>query len=253
MIEELAAAVAAVPAPAFVGLSGAQGSGKSTIATALGARLDRCVVLSIDDFYLTRTERLALARDIHPLLATRGVPGTHDLALLTATVDTLLAGRDARLPVFDKTTDDRADSWREHRGPVDVVILEGWCVGARPQSPAALAEPISRLEREEDAAGDWRAWVNARLADDQPLFARLDLSIFLRAPSFEIVRAWRGEQEAKLARTPRSRPPMTDAELDRFIAHYERITRWMIADRPADVVVDLDAQRRALAISSGAR
>lgn len=225
-----------------VGLSGAQGSGKTTMAERLAAKLDaqglRTAVLALDDFYRTRAEREALARRLHPLLATRGVPGTHDLDLLNAALDALLAGRSASVPLFDKAADDRTEAPRVEP-PADAILLEGWCVGARPQPAAALDDPVNALEREGDPNGRWRRWVNARLEDEYAaLRRRLDLRLFLRAPSFEVIARWRGEQESHLG--PRA---MTAPQLSAFIAHYERITRWMIDDCPADLVIALDAAR----------
>ena len=243
--------------PILVGLCGAQGSGKSTTAARLVTGLEgegtSAVALSIDDFYLSRAERQHLAATVHPLFATRGPPGTHDIALAHATLDalsTLAPGEAIRLPGFDKTRDDRAPEcdWPERRGPVDVVVLEGWCVGARPQPPAALTPPANRLEREEDADGRWRGAANMALAADYAaLFARLDLRILLRAPGFEQVAAWRTEQERGLHRRPGlSLPPMDADAIGRFIAHYERITRWILADEPADIVIPIGSDRAPL-------
>lgn len=228
-----------------VGLAGAQGSGKTTMAArlsgALGAQGLRVAVMALDDFYLTRAERAALARRVHPLLATRGVPGTHDLDLLDAALGALLAGESALIPCFDKAADDRAAGVRVEPPP-DVVLLEGWCVGARPQPAVALTEPVNALEREQDPDGRWRRWIDARLAGDYAaLWRRLDLRLFLRAPSFDVVAGWRAEQEAHLG--PRA---MTAPQLAAFVAHYERITRAMIADPPADLVIALDAARTPL-------
>jgi D-glycerate 3-kinase len=229
-------------APILVGLAGAQGSGKSTMAPRLAKRLSdtglRTHVLALDDFYLTRAERAELARTVHPLLATRGVPGTHDLSLLSAALDALLASRAAAVPVFDKGLDDRA-GWRAIEGPVDVVLLEGWCVGARPEPDQHLAAPINALERDEDANSAWRKSVNHRLASDYAeLFGQLDLRIMLRAPSFDVVLGWRTEQERSLVSGG-----MSDSEIERFIGHYERLTRWMLEDEPADLVIDLGPDR----------
>jgi len=242
--------------PVFVGLCGAQGSGKSTTAsrlvTLLAAEGYPAVALSIDDFYLGHADRIALGEAVHPLLVTRGVPGTHDLSLAETTIAALLAARPGDavpLPFFDKTRDDRAprDEWAVHRGPAGVVLLEGWCVGARPQPDAALVEPVNALEAEEDADGAWRGYVNAALAGPYAaLFGALDLRILLRAPSFEQVLAWRTEQEQKLDRTAGALPPMDEAALRRFIAHYERITRWLLIDEPADMVIPLAADRTPL-------
>jgi D-glycerate 3-kinase len=155
----LAARIAAVAmGPAFVvGICGPQGSGKSTtvrvVAALLEARGLRVATLSLDDLYLPRSDREALARDVHPLLRTRGVPGTHDVALGLAALDSLADAGETALPRFDKATDDRAPrpTWPVVAGPVDVVLFEGWCVGARPE-PAArpCAAPINALERERD-------------------------------------------------------------------------------------------------------
>jgi D-glycerate 3-kinase len=243
-----AAAVRAIAAvhggkPIVVGLAGAQGSGKSTMAPRLARRLAaeglRTQILALDDFYLTRAERTDLARTVHPLLATRGVPGTHDLALLSAALDALLAGRPAEVPLFDKGTDDRS-GWRELDGAADVILLEGWCIGARPEPQDRLSEPVNALEREEDPDGVWRNWVNHRLATDYAaLFAQLAVRIMLRAPSFDVVLAWRTEQERALLFGG-----MFGAAIKRFIDHYERITRWMLEDEPADLVIDLDPSRK---------
>ncbi len=229
--------------PILAGLAGAQGSGKSTMAPRVAQRLEdaglRAAVLALDDFYLTRAERAQMARTVHPLLATRGVPGTHDIALLTRTLDRLLAGDNVQIPRFDKATDDRTADIREIAGPVDVVLLEGWCIGARPQPEAALADPVNDLERREDADGRWRTWVNDRLATDYAaLFGRLGLRILLRAPSFDVVLRWRTEQEQQLLFGGMKTPA-----IKRFIDHYQRITRWMLEDESADLVIDLDPDR----------
>lgn len=215
-------------------------------------------VLSLDDFYLRRSERVRLAREVHPLLATRGVPGTHDVGLLLGCLTRLIGMRSGKpivVPVFDKTCDDRAPEadWRQVDGPVEVVIVEGWCIGAGAQPQSDLVLAVNNLEREEDPDERWRRYVNDRLSGEyRELFARLDLRVFLRAPSFEIIHHWRAEQEAGLQRMRAgSRPPMDEVALHRFISHYERLTRWMHEDEPADLVVDLDANRVPLGCRAG--
>jgi len=241
------------------GLCGAQGSGKSTAAAALVELLHQqdlpAVALSIDDFYLPRSARAELAATVHPLLMTRGVPGTHDVELALATIESLGTDEPTRLPAFDKGSDDRRPrrQWRELQGPLRVVILEGWCVGARAEPAATLAAPVNALEREEDAQGIWRGYVNDALADRYPaLFNRLAPLALLAAPSFEVVHAWRAEQEHKLrARLQReggdASRVMSDAGIARFIAHYERVTRNILAEMPAraDHLIQLDPHRTA--------
>ena len=238
--------------PVLVGINGAQGSGKTTLCRFLEVLLVehnlRSVTLSLDDLYLTRAERHALAAELHPLFATRGVPGTHDLALGEAILGDLLAGRMAALPRFDKASDDRAEMRRLVEPPIDVVLFEGWCVGAVPQPDAALAKPVNRLEAEEDPDAVWRGEVNRRLATDYAeLFARIDLQVMVQVEDFEAVRAGRKLQETKLAaRDPHGPALMDDAALDRFLMHYERLTRWMLEEMPgrADVVIGIGADQR---------
>ena len=245
--------------PGFVvGVCGTQASGKSTLTAVTRRILQdrglRIAALSLDDLYLTRAERAELARQVHPLFAVRGVPGTHDTALGEQVLEALQGSGEVALPSFDKATDDRRpeSDWPRVQAPVDVILFEGWCVGARPQDPEALAVPVNALERDEDPHGLWRAHANAALAGAyQRLFGRLDVLVLLQAPSFEVVLAWRQEQEAKLrdrlAREGAGRArAMTDEQVARFISHYERLTRHILAEMPgrADVLVRLDAQRR---------
>lgn len=242
------------PPGRVIGICGSQASGKSTLTAVLRRVLEDAGVtvasLSLDDLYLTRAERQVLAREVHPLLATRGVPGTHDVALGGAVLDSLGRYGETQLPVFDKAADDRRPEGLAVFGPVDVILFEGWCVGAVPQ--ADVSAPINALERERDPDGRWRTYVNQALAGPyQELFARIERLVLLKAPSFEVVLAWRQEQEAKLrARLTREggdlKRAMTDAQVADFIAHYERLTRHILAEMPgrADMVVELDAERR---------
>jgi len=235
---------------AVIGLCGAQGSGKSTIAQFTAHLLEqrgmRAIALSLDDFYLTKDARLRLAREVHPLLAVRGPPGTHDVAMAGAAIDQLRSKGKVSLPRFDKATDNRTPrgTWPNVTAPVDVILLEGWCVGALSQGKGALAQPVNDLERIEDPKSVWRTYVNDQLDGPyQTLFARLHDLVLLEAPSFEVVFGWRAEQEAKLRE--RTAVGMDEAEVARFVAHYERITRWILAEMPrrADWVVTLDAER----------
>ena len=235
-----------------VGLCGSQGSGKTTLVRALAAALEaegvRAATLSLDDLYLTRAERQVLARDVHPLLATRGVPGTHDVALGLATLDALARGEAVYLPRFDKGADDRAPSsdWPLAPAQTLVLLLEGWCLGARPQAAAELAEPVNALERDEDPDGVWRAYANDALAGPyRALFDRIDLLVLLAAPDWGVVETWREQQEAELREIGGARV-MSPAEVRRFVQHYERLTRFILTEMPqrADVVVLLDADRQ---------
>lgn len=244
--------------PVLIGLCGSQGSGKSTLARTLkGLWTDhhalRVAEISLDDLYHTATTRRQLAREVHPLLATRGVPGTHDVELGLDVIAKLMTASDdsvTPIPRFDKAADDRAspDGWTRFAGRPDIILLEGWCVGARAQDEAALDPPINALEREQDPDGRWRRHVNAQLAGAyRALFDPIDRLILLRAPDFDIVYQWRREQEATLRRTSPDggQGIMDDDALRHFIMHYERLTRHILDDMPgsADLVIDLDAAR----------
>ena len=240
-----------------LGLCGPQGSGKSTGAQALQALLREAgagaAILSLDDLYLGKPERARLAVEAHPLFATRGPPGTHDVGLGCPVLDALGRSGPVRLPRFDKAIDDRApeSTWPRVTG-ARLAIFEGWCVGARPQPAAALTAPVNALEAEDDPDGRWRKAVNDALGGGyQDLFGRIDLLALLRPPSFEAVLGWRLEQEHKLR--ARTGGGMTDAGIDRFIQHYERLSRWIDVDMPAraDVVAQLDAARRPLSVRLG--
>jgi D-glycerate 3-kinase len=239
-----------------VGFCGSQGSGKSTGVGVLRLLLEttglRVATLSIDDLYLPKEARQKLAEDVHPLLATRGPPGTHDIALGERLLDTLFKPQATSIPRFDKSQGTRADPslWEQFQGPADVILFEGWCVGAKPELPRALVDPINDLERDFDPDGRWRRYVNDALAGPyQQLFGHIQFLAFLQAPSFEVVAGWRKEQEAKLrARTGASSGVMSDDQIDRFVQFYERLTRFMLTEMPsrADAVVQLGADREAL-------
>lgn len=229
--------------PLFLGISGAQGAGKSTTATILCLILEhahglRCAHLSIDDLYLTKNEREKLAIEKHQLFITRGVPGTHDINLGLSIFDQVKEGKRVTLPKFDKLTDDRTtpDTW-QICDPLDILIFEGWCVGCPPQED--IDKPINQLEINEDPQGIWRKHVNTCLKKEYSiLFSKIDLLLMLTVPSMQKVREWRELQEQKLEQSY-GRRSMSPSEVERFIMHYERLTRWMLQEMPhrADILI----------------
>ncbi|WP_299580264.1 phosphoribulokinase [uncultured Microbulbifer sp.] len=235
-----------------VGISGGQGTGKSTLAEFIGQALVQlgfnCCTFSLDDIYLTQSQRRQLSHEIHPLLRTRGVPGTHDVPLGMETLAALCKSNEQSripLPRFDKSKDERVpkDLWPVHKGRVDIVLLEGWCLGARPS--ATPLQPINSLEGSEDASGVWREFINRQLEGPyRELFNWIDTMVMLRAPGMEAIFMWRKLQEKKLR--DRTGAGMQDVELDRFIEHYERITRNLMLDMPtwADCVLFLGEDHR---------
>jgi D-glycerate 3-kinase len=234
------------------GIAGLQGAGKSTLAAQVTMlareRGLRVATLSIDDVYLGRRERQRLARDVHPLLATRGPPGTHDLALACDTLDTLRAGSAVRLPRFDKAVDRRLppSRWRMVR-QVDLVLFDGWCLKVPAETSAQLRDPVNPLERDEDPDGIWRRWCNERLGRDYPaLWTRLDRLLWLQPPDFAPVARWRWQQEQAMRGAHSGRVGMTRTEVGRFVQHFERVSRQALRTLPgiADRTMMLDERRR---------
>jgi len=253
--------------PLVLGINGAQGAGKSTLFNLLEVTLTeafglRVVGFSLDDLYKVRSEREYLSQSVHPLLKTRGVPGTHDVALGIEIIESLVQAEPTtvtKIPVFDKSIDDRCSSavWQEWTGSADIIVFEGWCVGAIAQEDEALKTPVNRLEEEEDAEGVWRAYVNHHLKTDYAeLFSKIDLMLMLQVPSMQSVFEWRSLQEKKLAERMRyihdTQQPtdhlriMDEEEIIRFIQHYERLTRFMLSEMPAraDLTLRLNSNHK---------
>lgn len=238
-----------------IGVSGCQGSGKSTLASLLVLLVRemmglRAVNLSIDDFYHTHATRQQLAREVHPLFATRGVPGTHDVRLALSTLQALRKDGQVAIPRFDKSIDDRhpVQAWPVVAAPVDLIVLEGWCLSVPAQPLAQLQDPINALERDEDAEGAWRRHANDAIRHDYAEFyGMVDYLVMLKAPDFAKVAEWRGRQEQKLAAQAGSagHRVMNEQQLARFIQHYERLTRYGLEVLPqmADVVYQLTDQQ----------
>lgn len=247
--------------PIVIGINGAQGSGKTTLTLFLANWLQHelglsVASLSLDDLYLSKRERQQMAEQQHPLLRTRGVPGTHDVALgkklLTALTE---SGRKrvVALPRFDKARDDRLgpSDARRVEAPVNVVLFEGWCVGAYAQPDADLGTPVNALEAKEDADGVWRKFVNEKLKGEYlALFERLDALVMLRVPSFDKVLEWRQLQEQKLRNSTAA--GLNPAEVQRFVMHFERLTRHMLETLPAyaDSLIDIDDSHRIVAVTN---
>jgi D-glycerate 3-kinase len=246
----------------IVGINGAQGSGKSTLADLLIYLFKEkyqlnAIALSIDDFYFTRQQRLTLSNTVHPLLATRGVPGTHDVTLALEVIQSLCDEETSSIvPRFDKSIDDRSPDINVEPVPAktDIIILEGWCLGAEAQPENALSQPINELEKEEDPDGIWRSYVNQQLRHVYPdLFKLINTWIMLKAPSFDCVYQWRLEQENKLRKSLSSSAPksvtnkiMDDHGIKRFIQYFQRITEHLLITLPekVDYLFELDENRK---------
>ena len=236
----------------ILGFSGGQGSGKTTVAAILKIILKnyfkrKVHVSSIDDFYKPLDVRYKMSQKIHPLFKTRGVPGTHDVNLIKDFFNDIKKNKFKRikLPKFKKANDDRAkrEFWFNIKEKPEIVILEGWCVGAKPQSNLLIKKPVNILEKNEDEDLKWRNYVNNKLKKDyKKLFSMIDYFIFMKIPSFRMVFKWRYLQETKLRKKSHlNKKIMSYKEIKRFIMFYERITLQMMKDlsKSASIVLFL--------------
>jgi D-glycerate 3-kinase len=249
--------------PLIIGLAGGQGSGKTTFAQFLKLILEnrynlKTISVSIDDVYKTKNVRIKISKKINKLFLTRGVPGTHDVNFLIKFFKVLKDNNLSKsflIPKFDKSIDDRLpkNKWHCVEKKLDVFILEGWCVGARPEeSNLNLKKPINKLEAIEDKNCKWRSKVNQHLKNDyKKLFSFINLMIYLEVPNFNKVLTWRGLQEKKLAYSRKNisknkNKIMSESEIKRFIMFYERITKKMLIDMPkfADIIVPISSNHQ---------
>lgn len=250
----------------FVGLNGSQGSGKSTLADFIKMYLETqnkltVAVISLDDFYLNQQQRNHLANTVHPLLKSRGVPGTHDTQLMSSTLASLKSDQpNCRLPRFNKAIDDPEpqQNWPLISEKVDIVIMEGWCWGTPEQTVQELITPINELEQIEDKNGIWRTFVNDSLKSDYlALYQQMDFWLMLKAPSFDCIANWRKEQEHKLRQAHAAQSNndstsaiMSDEQIERFIQHFQRLTEhgFKHTQEKYNLVLNLNAQRQPISI-----
>ena len=231
--------------PLIVGLAGGQGSGKTTISSILSLILKKYFKLkvfkiSIDDFYKTKKQREILSKNKHSLLLTRGVPGTHDIKIMLDFFRKIKTKnfKSLKLPKFNKANDDRYKKkhWYKLKSRPDVVIFEGWCVGAKPQSLRLLKKPINAIEKAYDKSLKWRRFVNLQLKTNyKKLYSQLDSLLYLKVKNFNLLKKWRIKQEEKLwlkAKSRKNLKIMNKKEVINFMQTYQRITEQMFKDAP---------------------
>jgi len=245
--------------PLIIGLAGGQGSGKTTISSILTLILQKYFKLnvfkfSIDDFYKTRKDRKLLSKNKHSLLMTRGVPGTHDIDLILNFFKKIKSKnfKSLHIPTFNKAIDDRYPKslWHKIKSKPDVLIFEGWCVGARAQTRSQLKRPINSLERTYDQNTKWRLYVNNQLKTKyKTLFKHLDELLYLKAKNFNLLREWRLKQERKLwvqTKNKKNLKIMTSGDVINFMQTYQRITQQMFKDaiKSSSIIMDLNSKHQ---------
>ena len=246
--------------PYFVGLAGGQGTGKTTISSLLEIILRKYFKLnvfkiSIDDFYRTRKERFNLSKKVHPLLMTRGVPGTHDIKIMLDFFRKLKTKKfkSFKLPKFNKAVDDRCkkNQWYIIKKRPDVIIFEGWCVGARAEKNSTINKSINSLEKANDAQLIWRNYVNKQLKTKyKKLYDQLDCLVYLKAKNFSLLQKWRLIQEKKLWLRNKNKKTknkiMSKGDVINFMQTYQRVTQNMFkfAPRYASVILNLNSNHQ---------
>jgi D-glycerate 3-kinase len=245
--------------PLMIGLAGGQGSGKTTISSILTLILQKYFKLkvfkfSIDDFYKTRKDRKLLSKNKHPLLMARGVPGTHDIDLMLKFFKKVKSRgfKNLTVPKFNKAIDDRFKKslWYKLKSKPDVVIFEGWCVGARAQKASQLKKPINSLEKVHDQDVKWRSHVNNQLKTKyKSLFKQLDGLVYLKVKNFNLLRNWRLKQERKLwvqTKNKKNLKIMSSGDVINFMQTYQRITQQMFKDaiKSSSIIMNLKSNHQ---------
>ena len=245
--------------PYFVGLAGGQGTGKTTISSLIRIILTKYFKLnvfriSIDDFYKTRKERISLSKRVHPMLLTRGVPGTHDINLMLNFFRQSKSKKFKRLklPTFNKAIDDRFNKkkWYDLKKRPDIIIFEGWCVGAKSEKSNSLKKTINSMERAKDQNLIWRKFVNQQLKSKyKNLYSQLNCLIFLKAKNFNLLQKWRLKQERKLwlkSKRSQNLKIMSKRDIINFMQTYQRITQNMFKNMPkyASIILNLNANHQ---------
>ena len=245
--------------PYLVGLSGGQGTGKTTISSIIKIILEKYFKLkvfkiSIDDFYKTRKERLYLSKKVHTMLAIRGVPGTHDVQMMLNFFKKAKSKNFKKidLPNFNKAVDDRLPkkNWYKIKEQPDVIIFEGWCVGAKAELNETLKKPKNSLEKVNDQKLVWREYVNKQLKSKyKRLYSQLNCMIYLKAKNFSLLQKWRLKQERKLwlkNKKPLRHKIMSKGDVINFMQTYQRITENMFKKMPkyASIILNLNSNHQ---------
>ena len=245
--------------PYFVGLAGGQGTGKTTISSLIKIILTKYFKLnvfriSIDDFYKTRKERMNLSKKVHPMLLTRGVPGTHDINMMLNFFKKSKSKKFKRfkLPTFNKAIDDRFNKkkWYNLKNKPDVIIFEGWCVGAKPENSSTLKKTMNSMEKFEDQRQIWRKYVNQQLKSKyKNLYSQLNCLIYLKAKNFSLLQKWRLKQERKLwvkSKKSSKLKIMNKGDVINFMQTYQRITQNMFKNMPkyASIIFNLNSNHQ---------
>lgn len=235
-------------------IAGSQGSGKSSLSKLIKLYLEKfcyksVVIISMDDFYLSKNQRTQLSKNIHPLFLTRGVPGTHDLELMNKKIKQIFNKEfPIYLPIFDKVSDSRKKTYKKIL-KADVVIFEGWCAGARPVDQNYLQKNFNNLEKHKDKNFIWRNSYNRYLNEYQKLFSQFNFFIYFQFNQWDHVLNWKYKQELELR--DKKKDLGLKKYLREFIQYYEKVSKWMHLKVPkyCNILIKLDAHQKIKSIN----
>ena len=237
---------------------GSQGIGKSSFINIISKTIEKfydkkILLLSLDNYYLSKKQRFLLSKKIHQLLKTRGVPGTHNIKELVKNVKQFNQEKyPITTPQFDKLIDDRIKLNKTIKTKCDILFLEGWCCGSSEIPKKFLYKNINNLEKINDPKNQWRNFYNKKLKIEyKKLFKLFDELIFLKTSSFDNVYKWRLKQEKTNQSKNKKLKRMTANEIKVFVQHYEKITRWMIKDlnKKAQIVIQFEKNHKISSIN----
>ena len=235
-------------------IAGSQGSGKSSLSKLIKLYLEKfcyksVVIISMDDFYLSKSQRAQLSKNIHPLFLTRGVPGTHDLELMNKKIKQIFKKEfPIYLPIFDKVSDTRKRTYKKVL-KADVIVFEGWCAGAQPVDLNYLQKNFNNLEKHKDKNFIWRNSYNKYLNEYQKLFSQFNFFIYFQFNQWDHVLNWKYKQELELR--DKKKDLGLKKYLREFIQYYEKISKWMHLNVPkyCNILIKLDAHQKINSIN----
>jgi D-glycerate 3-kinase len=235
-------------------IAGPQGSGKSSLSKLIKLYLEKfydksVIIISMDDFYLSKKQRTQLSKNIHPLFLTRGVPGTHDLGLMNKKIKQILNKEfPIYLPIFDKVSDTRKRTYKKVL-KADVIIFEGWCAGAQPVNQNYLQKNFNNLEKNKDKNFIWRNSYNKYLNEYQKIFSKFNYIIYFQFNHWNHVVNWKYKQELELR--DKKKDLALKKYLKEFVQYYEKVSKWMHLKVPkyCNILIKLDAHQKIKSIN----
>ena len=188
------------------------------------------------------------------MLLTRGVPGTHDINMMLNFFKKVKNKnfKRLRLPSFNKAVDDRFSKkkWYDLKNKPDVIIFEGWCVGAKSEKNNTLKRTLNPMEKAKDQKLIWRKYVNQQLKTKyKNLYSQLNCLIFLKAKNFSLLQKWRLKQERKLwinSKRKLNLKIMSKGDVINFMQTYQRITQNMFRNMPkySSIIINLNSNHQ---------